>query len=67
MAYVTNDNLDKTYIDSLIIKANFTNVTSQFPGHLLAVQDLNNNVIFYNDFPSARDELILQFVIQQNS
>lgn len=67
MAYVTNANLTMAYIQTLVARNGFTDVTSNFPGHFLCVQDLDGNVSFYNDIASARDDLIMKYVIQQNS
>ena len=71
MAYVTNANLTDTYIQSLITRNGFTSVINQEPfnefGWLYAIQDLNGNVQGFGDMPSARDWLIQQYVIIQNS
>jgi hypothetical protein len=55
------------YIQSLITRCGYTDVTENFSGRFLCVQDLDGNVIFYNDYASARDDLIMKYVIQQNS
>lgn len=71
MAYVLNVDLTDAYIQSLITRNGFTSVIDQAPynmfGWLYAIQDLNGNVQGFQDMPSARDWLVTQYVLIQNS
>jgi hypothetical protein len=71
MAYVLNTDLTDSYIQSLITRNGFSNIVSQSPynefGWMYAIEDLNGNVAGFTDLPSARDWLIQQYVIIQNS
>ena len=67
MSYVISANLTMEYIQTLITRVGFTDVTESFPEHFLCVQDLDGNVNFYHDLSAARDQLINAYLIQQNS
>lgn len=68
MAYVLVTNLTDAYIQTLITRNGFTDVTSQHPGlGMYVIQDLDGNLSVYRDMASIRDEMIRQYLIQQNS
>lgn len=69
MAYVLNADLTDTYIQSLMTRNGFTNTASEHPewGFLYVFKDLNGLETGFSDMPSARDWLIEQYVIIQNS
>lgn len=67
MPRIKDKDLKKSDIVPLIAKAGFTDVSAQYPDRALALQDLDGNTIFYPDFAAAREHLILQWLIQQNS
>lgn len=71
MTYVLNTNLTNDYIQSLITRNGFTDVTSQSPynefGWLYGIMDLNGNVQAFQDMSAARDWLVQQYVLIQNS
>ena len=70
MAYVTNDQLTDAYITTLITRCGFIDLTAQYAaawGVLRVVQDLNGNIKSFSWLPDARDWLIDQYVIIQNS
>lgn len=73
MAYVPNNQLTNSYIQSLITRANFQDVTSQYYdpqwiGIYYVVRDLNGNDSFFDtNRAGVRDFCIQQYVIQQNS
>lgn len=71
MAYVLNADLTDAYIESLITRNGYTNVTSQPPynefGLMYIIMDLNGNIQGFGDMPSARDWLVQQYVLIQNS
>jgi hypothetical protein len=69
MAYVLNADLTMGYIQILITRVGFTDATDQYPdyGEVLVIRDLNEQDTFYNSLSSARDAMILAYMIQQNS
>lgn len=73
MAYVPNNQLTNTYLQSLITRANFTDVTAQYydaslVGVFFVIRDLNGvDTDFGANHASVRDFCIQQYVIQQNS
>lgn len=69
MTYVSNDNLTDAYIQSLITRCRFTDVTAENQdwGELYVIQDLNGQLTGIPAMSVARDWLISQYLIQQNS
>lgn len=71
MAYVLNVNLTDAYIQSLITRNGYTDVSHQSPydeaGLLYVIQDLNGNINGFGDMPTTRDWLVQQYLIIQNS
>lgn len=66
--YVINDDLTDPYIQALITRNGFTDVTppdQDYP--LYQIQDLDGNVQNCYDMPSARTYLIQKYLIIQNS
>lgn len=69
MAYVLNANLTDTYIQSLITRNEFTDVTADHEdwNAMYVIQDLNGQLNEFFDMSLLRDWLIQQYVIIQNS
>lgn len=70
MAYVPDNQLTDAYITTLITRCGFIDMTAQYAaawGVLRVVQDLNGNLKGFSWLPDARDYLIQQYVIIQNS
>lgn len=67
MSYVLIENLTDTYIESLISRNGFTNVTVDGGNFLYSIQDLDGNVTNFQDMDSARRWLINNYVLIQNS
>lgn len=73
MAYVPDSSLTDEYLQTLIARAGFTDVTAEIYGSDLvgiyyAIRDLNGRVTYYDgNRPLVRDQMITQYLIQQNS
>ena len=68
MAYIPNNALTLEYVQSLITRCGFTDVSSEHPDEgLISIRDLNDATSTFYDLASARDSLVLAYVIQQNS
>lgn len=69
MAYVTNNNLTDAYIQTLITRCGFTDVTAQHLdwGEPYVIRDLNGQLNGMAAISVARDWLITQYLIIQNS
>lgn len=69
--YVADKDLTNTYIQSLISRNGFIDVTLQYQsqnidGWVYAIQDLEGSVSFYYDMASTRDDMIRKYLIIQN-
>lgn len=67
--YVVNADLTDSYVQYLISRNGFSDVTQ---ANLIqevpyVIQDLNGNNWNFNNMAEARDWLIIQYMIQQNS
>lgn len=67
MSYVKNDDLTLEYVQGLITRCGFTDVSDQYEEGLISYKDLNESVTTCYSLASARDSLVLAYVIQQNS
>lgn len=66
-SYVKDSDITLSYIQSLIARCGFVDVTDQNPGYACAYTDLNGNLYRSTDLANLRDQLILFYVVQQNS
>lgn len=67
MTYVLNADLTDEYIQSLITRNGFSDVTAEVQnGYLYVIQDLNGNQLNIGSMQDARDWLVMQYLIIQN-
>jgi hypothetical protein len=71
VAYILDADLTNEYIQSLITRANFTDATGEYYpdliGQMYIIRSLNGVETTYYDRGQIRDEMIRQYLIQQNS
>jgi hypothetical protein len=66
MPYITDSEVTLEYVQSLCERCGFTDVTENYSFAFSAL-DLDGNIHFYPSLAAARTQLILAYVIQQNS
>lgn len=67
--YVPTANLTNAYIQSLIARVGWTDVTAQHPdwGFMYIIQDLDGGLNGFGDMTSARTALINAYTLMTNS
>lgn len=69
MAWILTENLTDAYVQSLITRNGFTNVTDQHPefGSPYVVEDLDGDILIYGDMNSARVGMLNSYRLIQDS